>query len=145
MDKMLPYQVLMQTKGLSKSDLPQEVQALIKKIESTIRSVALVNKKDEQGNYVVTPNTKAKIDELDKQLVNSIWDYLDEKQKEQIRAEQEKKEEQTPPSTPPASEKKEESNPSTPPASEKKEQEEVKKEEPPKKESSFGRIGFFDW
>lgn len=128
---MLPYQALMQTKGLNKSDLPQEVQALIKKIESTIRSVALVNKKDEQGNYIVTPNTKAKIDELDKRLVNLIWDYLDEKQKEEIRAEQEKKEEQTPPSTPPATEKKE--------------QEEVKKEEPPKKESSFGRIGFFDW
>jgi len=131
MDKMLPYQVLMQTKDLKKSDLPQEVQALIKKIESTIRSVALVNKKDEQGNFIVTPNTKTKIDDLDKQLVNSIWDYLDEKQKEQIRAEQEKKDQQEPKNTPPASEKKE--------------QEEVKKEEPPKKESSKGSIGFFDW
>jgi hypothetical protein len=130
----------MQTKGLNKSDLPQEVQALIKKIESTIRSVALVNKKDEQGNFIVTPNTKAKIDELDKKLVNSIWDYLDEKQKEQIRSEQKKKEEQIPPAT----EKKEEPNPITPPATEKKE-EEIKKEEPPKKQSSLGSIGFFDW
>ena len=140
MDKMLPYQVLMQTKDLKKSDLPQEVQATIKKIESTIRSVALVNKKDEQGNFIVTPNTKAKIDELDKKLVNSIWDYLDEKQKEQIRSEQKKKEAQTPPVT----EKKEEPNPITPPVTEKKE-EEIKKEEPPKKQSSSGSIGFFDW
>ena len=47
MSKMLPYQLLLETKGIDAKELPAEVRTLIKKIESTIRGVANFGKKDE--------------------------------------------------------------------------------------------------
>jgi hypothetical protein len=85
MERFLPYQALMQTQGLSKKDLPSEIQTLIKKIESTVRSVALVGKKDEQGDYIVTANTQKKIKELDSKIVNLTWDWIEDKQRNEIR------------------------------------------------------------
>lgn len=142
MDKLLPYQVLMQTKGLSKNDLPKEVKATINTLERTIRGIAMANKKDAEGNLIVTENTKAKIDELDKQLVNQIWDYLDEKQMQELRGDIEPKKEVKEPNPNPIVEPKnqEPKPPVVEPTVEPK-----KEEEQPKKKDSSGRIGFFDW
>jgi hypothetical protein len=85
MEKMLPYQALMSTKGLTKAELPSNIQSKIKKVEATLRSVASFGKKDENGDYVITPNVKSKLDQLDEQIVNDIWDYLESKQKEELR------------------------------------------------------------
>ena len=85
MEKMLPYQALMNTKGLTKAELPNNIQAKVKKVEATLRSVASFGKKDENGDYIITPNVKSKLDQLDEQIVNDIWDYLETKQKEELR------------------------------------------------------------
>ena len=85
MEKMLPYQALMSTKGLTKAELPNNIQAKVKKVEATLRSVASFGKKDENGDYIITPNVKSKLDQLDEQIVNDIWDYLETKQKEELR------------------------------------------------------------
>tara|TARA_Y100000004_G_scaffold183603_1_gene231638 strand:- start:808 stop:1194 length:387 start_codon:yes stop_codon:yes gene_type:complete len=82
---MLPYEALMQTQGLTKKDLPSEIQKLIKRIEATRNSIALNKKLDENGNYIVSDNVKRKISELDSEIVNSTWDWLDEKQKTEMR------------------------------------------------------------
>ena len=136
---MLPYQVLMQTKDLVKSDLPKEAQGLIKKLDATVRSVGnLVGKKDEEGNYIVTPNTRSKIDKLDREIVNAIWDYLDAKQSEEIKKEFEGKQV----SKPTEKEKVvEEPIETTKPVVENKKEE----ENPPKQEPRKGNIGFFEW
>jgi hypothetical protein len=135
MDKLLPYQLLMQTKGLSKKDLPSEIQSNIRKIEATVRSVGgLVAKKDEEGNYIVTENTRKKMNQLDKQIVDDIWDFLDDKQKQEMRATNEKVAEKVV-----AEEKKEEVFVEN--------KTETKEVEKPSKEqkSSNGSIGFFDF
>ena len=135
MDKLLPYQLLMQTKGLSKKDLPSEIQSNIRKIEATVRSVGgLVAKKDEEGNYIVTDNTRKKMNQLDKQIVDDIWDFLDDKQKQEMRATNEKVAEKVV-----AEEKKEEVFVEN--------KTETKEVEKPSKEqkSSNGSIGFFDF
>jgi hypothetical protein len=127
MERFLPYQALMQTQGLSKKDLPSEIQTLIKKIESTVRSVALVGKKDEQGDYIVTANTQKKIKELDSKIVNLTWDWIEDKQRNEIRK----------------------SVPNAEPKSEEPKSEETVNQDAPKEESlkgdSKGKIGFFDW
>jgi hydroxymethylpyrimidine pyrophosphatase-like HAD family hydrolase len=135
MDKLLPYQLLMQTKGLSKKDLPSEIQSNIRKIEATVRSVGgLVAKKDEEGNYIVTENTRKKMNQLDKQIVDDIWDFLEDKQKQEMRATNEKVAEKVV-----AEEKKEEVFVEN--------KTETKEVEKPSKEqkSSNGSIGFFDF
>ena len=135
MDKLLPYQLLMQTKGLSKKDLPSEIQSNIRKIEATVRSVGgLVAKKDEEGNYIVTENTRNKMNQLDKQIVDEIWDFLEDKQKQEMRATNEKVAEKVV-----AEEKKEEVFVEN--------KTETKEVEKPSKEqkSSNGSIGFFDF
>lgn len=144
MSKMLPYQLLLETKGIDEKDLPKEVKAKIKKMEATLRGVANFGKKDENGDYIVSSTTQEKIKNLDKELVGMIWDYLDSSN------------EPTPNTTPSAEPKKEEkpnttptpqpSTEPTPSAEPKKEEVEPtpKKEEEPKKEST-GRIGFFDF
>ena len=139
MDKLLPYQLLMQTKGLSKKDLPSEIQSNIRKIEATVRSVGgLVAKKDEEGNYIVTENTRKKMNQLDKQIVDEIWDFLDDKQKQEMRATNEKVEEKVTEKVV-AEEKKEEVFVEN--------KTEIKEVEKPSKEqkSSNGSIGFFDF
>ena len=136
MEKMLPYQALMSTKGLTKAELPNNIQAKIKKVEATLRSVASFGKKDENGDYIITPNVKSKLDQLDEQIVNDIWDYLETKKKEELR-------------TPTQNEVKEE-------VVEKKVVEETPKMETTQttttqtttttaKEESKGKIGFFDF
>jgi tRNA U54 and U55 pseudouridine synthase Pus10 len=82
---LLPYEALMQTQGLSKKDLPSEIQTLIKRIEATRSNVARNPKEDEYGNFIVSKNIEKKISELDSEIVNSTWDWLDEKQKTEMR------------------------------------------------------------
>lgn len=132
---MSPYQALMQTQGLSKKDLPSEIQSLIKRIEST-KNTVLVNKKtDEYGNPIVSPETEKKISDLDSMLVNRIWDYVDDKQRNEIRK-----------SVPNPKEEMKQvyADVKQEVKTEAKEQFKETKEEP-KKESSSGKIGFFDW
>lgn len=82
---MSPYEALMQTQSLTKGELPSEVQTLIKRLEAT-RNTILTNKKnDENGNPIVSNLVINKIKELDSQIVNKIWDFLDERQKVEIR------------------------------------------------------------
>jgi hypothetical protein len=85
MDKKFPYQVLMETKGLTNSDLPTEVKNNIKKVESTLRSVVSFGKQDENGEYKISDTVKNKLDNLDKEIVDGIWDFLEEKQKQEGR------------------------------------------------------------
>ena len=135
MERFLPYQALIHTQGLTKKELPSEVQTLIKKIEATVRSVALVGKKNEQGDYIVTSNTQKKIDELDSKIVNLIWDYIDDKQRNEIRKSVPNPKEET---------KQVYADVTQEVKTEVKEQFKETKEEP-KKEGSSGTIGFFDW
>lgn len=127
MERFLPYQALLQTQGLTKKDLPSEIQTLIKKIESTVRSVALVGKKDEQGDYIVTANTQKKIKELDSKIVNLTWDWIEDNQRKEMRK----------------------SVPNAEPKSEETQKVETVNQDAPKEESqkgdSKGKIGFFDW
>tara|TARA_Y100000592_G_scaffold101114_1_gene185606 strand:+ start:4835 stop:5215 length:381 start_codon:yes stop_codon:yes gene_type:complete len=126
MERFLPYEALMQTQGLTKKDLPSEIQKLIKRIEATRNSIALNKKLDENGNYIVSDNVKRKISELDSQIVNSTWDWLDEKQKTEMRK------------SVPNSETKQETQ-----------QVETVNQEAPKeetqKDNSKGTIGFFEF
>ena len=131
MERFLPYQALIHTQGLTKKELPSEVQTLIKKIEATVRSVALVGKKNEQGDYIVTSNTQKKIDELDSKIVNLIWDYIDDKQRNEIRK-----------SVPNL---KDETKQVYADVKEGVKEEFLEPKEEPKKESSKGKVGFFDW
>ena len=85
MSKLLPYQVLMQSKDLTKGELPTDVKALIKKIEATIRAVGSFGKTDESGDYIITDNVRKKLDDLDDKIINGIWDYLENKQKQELR------------------------------------------------------------
>tara|TARA_Y100000389_G_C17228256_1_gene396802 strand:- start:49 stop:441 length:393 start_codon:yes stop_codon:yes gene_type:complete len=82
---MLPYQVLIESKGLKKAELPTEVKAKIKKIEATLRAVGSFGKKDENGDYIITNNVRTKLDSLDADIVSGIWDYLENKQKQELR------------------------------------------------------------
>ena len=126
MERFLPYEALMQTQGLTKKDLPSEIQKLIKRIEATRNSIALNKKLDENGNYIVSENVKRRISELDSQIVNSTWDWLDEKQKTEMRK------------SVPNSETKQETQ-----------QVETVNQEAPKeetqKDNSKGTIGFFEF
>ena len=131
MERFLPYQALIHTQGLTKKELPSEVQTLIKKIEATVRSVALVGKKNEQGDYIVTSNTQKKIDELDSKIVNLIWDYIEDKQRNEIRK-----------SVPNL---KDETKQVYADVKEGVKEEFLEPKEEPKKESSKGKVGFFDW
>ena len=81
---MSPYEALMQIQGLNKSDLPSEVQTLIKRIEATRNTVLLNKKTDESGNPVVSESVLRKIKALDSQIVNKIWDFIDEREKNEI-------------------------------------------------------------
>jgi len=58
MSKLLPYQALMESKDLTKAELPTDVKALIKKIEATIRAVGSFGKTDENGDYIITDNVR---------------------------------------------------------------------------------------
>tara|TARA_B110000259_G_scaffold32230_1_gene35437 strand:- start:10211 stop:10579 length:369 start_codon:yes stop_codon:yes gene_type:complete len=83
---MSPYEALMQVQGLNRSDLPSEVQTLIKRIEGTRNNVVFRNKKtDESGNLIVSESVLQKIKSLDSEIVNKIWDFIDEREKNQIR------------------------------------------------------------
>lgn len=82
---MSPYEALMQIQGINKSDLPSEVQTLIKRIEATRNTVLLNKKTDESGNPVVSESVLQKIKSLDSEIVNKIWDFIEEKQKKEIR------------------------------------------------------------
>tara|TARA_R110001592_G_C13106394_1_gene744595 strand:- start:293 stop:658 length:366 start_codon:yes stop_codon:yes gene_type:complete len=121
---MLPYEALLQTQSLTKKDLPSEIQRLIKRIEST-RNTILVNKKtDENGNPIVSENVKTKINQLDSEIVNATWDFIEGRQKTEKRA-----------SVPNSEPKKEEA-----PEHKKEETVEIKKEE-----TSSGNVGFFSF
>jgi len=137
MEKMLPYQALMSTKGLTKAELPSNIQAKIKKVEATLRSVASFGKKDENGDYIITPNVKSKLDQLDEQIVNDIWDYLEGKQKEELR---------TPPqNTEVKKEVAKETVVSKTPTTETTETTTSEATTTTAKEESKGKIGFFDF
>tara|TARA_R110000851_G_scaffold217891_3_gene370822 strand:+ start:424 stop:774 length:351 start_codon:yes stop_codon:yes gene_type:complete len=116
---MSPYEALMQVQGLNKSDLPSEVQTLIKRIEATRNTVLLNKKTDESGNPVVSESVLQKIKSLDSEIVNKIWDFIDEREKNQIRK--------------------------TIPKVEETEIKEPIKEPEIKKEDSKGSIGFFNF
>ena len=131
MSNMLPYQLLLETKGINAKDLSAETKAKIKKIESTIRGVANFGKKDENGDYIVGEATAKKISDLDKEIVEGIWDYIDSKNTPAPN--QEPKKEPNAPA--PNEEPKNEPNAPAP-------NQEPKKEE---KKESVGRIGFFEF
>jgi|SaaInlV_125m_DNA_1040241.scaffolds.fasta_scaffold00493_33 hypothetical protein len=123
MSKMSPYEALMQTQSLTKRELPIDVQTLIKRIEATRNTVLLNKKTDENGNPIVSDTVKNKIKQLDSEIVNKIWDFLDERQKVEIR----KRVSQTQ-------------------VNKEKEPEQPIVEQPEiKKEGSNGKIGFFNW
>jgi len=137
MSKMLPYQVLMETKGLKKAELPTEVKAKIKKIEATLRAVGSFGKKDENGDYIITNNVRTKLDTLDAEIVNGIWDYLEGKQKEELR---------TPPqNTEVKKEVAKETVVSKTPTTETTETTTSEATTTTAKEESKGKIGFFDF
>ena len=127
---MLPYEALMQTQGLTKKDLPSEIQTLIKRIEATRNSIAIKKKVDENGNYIVSDNVKRKIQELDSEIVNKTWDYLEDKQRNEIRK-----------SSP--SQKVEQKTEKTEPIKEQEVPKSTEQVEPKSEKSDNGRIGFF--
>lgn len=148
MDKMLPYQALMETKGITFEELPKAVQKQIRSLESTLRGVSNFGKTDENGDYIITESVKQKIDTKDKEIVNSMWDYLEEKQKEEIRQNLEPK----PTPTPKPVEEPKEPTPSPAPLEDPKPIDPPKPSEDPKpdpkpepKKESTGRIGFFEF
>jgi len=135
---MLPYQVLMESKGLKKAELPTEVKAKIKKIEATLRAVGSFGKKDENGDYIITNNVRTKLDNLDAEIVSGIWDYLENKQKEELRSDA-----TTGTTTPPI----EKTEVKVPEASTPKKEEPIvsSKNVTVVEETSKGNIGFFEF
>lgn len=120
---MSPYEALMQTQSLTKGELPSDIQTLIKRIEATRNTVLLNKKTDENGNPIVSDTVKNKIKQLDSEIVNKIWDFLDERQKLEIRK-----------------------SVSETQINKEKEPEQPIVEQPEvKKEGSNGKIGFFNW
>ena len=138
MSKLLPYQALMQSKDLTKAELPTDVKALIKKIEATIRAVGSFGKTDENGDYIITDNVRKKLDSLDADIISGIWDYLENKQKEELR-----KDAKTGTTTPPI----EKTDVKVPEASTPKKEEPIVSEtkETVVEETSKGNIGFFEF
>ena len=126
MSKEFPHVFLMQTKGLSKSELPDGVKYKISQFTRLKGGYASANRNKEV--FELSEAQKNRLKDLDKEILDGIWDYLTEKQNQEMRAENNKKEEQQP-----SDEIKEEQKPIT---------EEKKEEEKPQ---SKGRIGFFEF
>jgi hypothetical protein len=81
---MLPYQVLMQDKGLSKAELPASVKNDIKALERVLRGVSSFGKTDENGDYIISQSTQDKITVRDNKIMESIYDYLEQKQSKEM-------------------------------------------------------------
>lgn len=137
MSKEFPHVYLMQTKGLQKSELPDGVKYKISQFTRLKGGYASANRNKEI--FELSEAQKNRLEDLDKEICDGIWDYLTEKQNQEMRAENNKKEEQQP-----ISEKKEEQNPSN---EIKEEQNPIKEEEKKEEEKpqSKGRIGFFEF
>lgn len=84
MSKMLPYQALMQDKGLSKAELPASVKNDIKALERVLRGVSSFGKTDENGDYIISQSTQDKITVRDNKIIESIYDYLEQKQSKEM-------------------------------------------------------------
>lgn len=84
MSKMLPYQVLMQDKGLSRAELPASVKNDIKALERVLRGVSSFGKTDENGDYIISQSTQDKITARDKAIIDGIYDYLEQKQSKEM-------------------------------------------------------------
>ena len=85
MSKLSPYEALFEMQGITKKDLPSDIQTLVKRIEATKNTVLLNKKTDDNGNPIVSEQTLKKINDLDSQIVDKTWDFIEDKQRKEIR------------------------------------------------------------
>jgi len=134
MTKEYPHVLLMQTKGLQKSELPNNVLKKIRTFDAVKANCIKAN--SGRDVFELTESQLKRIEDLDKDIVDALWDYLTEKQNQEMRTQSIKEEEK------PITEKKEEQQPND---VIKEEQQPIKEEKEEEKPKSKGRIGFFEF